>query len=60
MEKYRIENIETVRLNGRNIKLFHAYEYDSEDHAYVHVGQFEAPAKTADKNLKNYICYEGR
>jgi len=55
MEKYRIENIQKVTLNSRAVKLFKAYKYDAEQRAYVFCGQFEAPAKTANKNLANFI-----
>ena len=58
MEKYRIENIQKATLNGRNVKLFKAFEYDKKAKAYVFCGQFEAPQKTADKNLINFITYE--
>ena len=55
MEKYRIESIQKVKLNGRNVKLFKAFEYSEEQNAYVFIGQFEAPAKTANKNLCDFI-----
>jgi hypothetical protein len=55
MEKYRIENIQKAKLNGVNVKLFNAYEYDEESNAYIHIGQFSAPAKTANKDLENFI-----
>ena len=54
-EQYRIENIQEVTLNGRKVKLFHAYEYDEDSHAYIHIGQFEAPAKTKDENLEDFV-----
>ena len=55
MEKYRIENIQKATLNGRNVKLFKAYEYDEDQKAYIFIGQFEAPAKTSNKDLENFI-----
>jgi hypothetical protein len=55
MEKYRIENIQKAKVNGVNVKLFHAYEYDKEGCAYVHIGQFSAPGKTANKDLEKFI-----
>ena len=55
MCKYRIENIQKVCLNGRNVKLFKAFEYDKDSHAYIFIGQFDAPLKTANKNLRNHI-----
>jgi hypothetical protein len=56
MEQYRIEGIQKAVVNGRGVKLFSAYEYDENKRAYVYCGQFSAPAKTANKNLKNYIA----
>jgi hypothetical protein len=55
MKKYRIENIQKAKVNGVNVKLFHAYEYDKESDAYIHIGQFSAPAKTANKDLEKFI-----
>ena len=55
MEKYRIENIQKAKLNRRNVKLFKAFGYDKESNAYIFCGHFEAPAKTANKNLENFI-----
>jgi len=55
MEKYRIENIQKAILGSRSVKLFKAFAYDKNVKAYVFCGQFEAPAKTANKNLKNFI-----
>jgi hypothetical protein len=55
MEKYRIENIQKAKLNRRNVKLFKAFGYDKNQQAYVFVGKYTAPAKTADKNLINFI-----
>ena len=55
MEKYRIENIQKAKLNRRNVKIFTALEYDKNQQAYVFVGKYTAPAKTADKNLINFI-----
>uniref|UniRef100_A0A6M3LP32 Uncharacterized protein n=1 Tax=viral metagenome TaxID=1070528 RepID=A0A6M3LP32_9ZZZZ len=55
MEKYRIENIQSVNLNGRPVTLFKAFEYDPDSHAYIFIGQFQAPARTAKKNLGNFI-----
>lgn len=55
MEKYRIEDIQKVTLNGRSVKLFKAYELDDERTAYLFCGLFEAPVKTSDENLVNFI-----
>lgn len=54
-DRYRIENVQKVTLNGKSVKLFNAYEYDAESHAYIHIGQFAAPARTANKKLVDYI-----
>lgn len=56
--KYRFEDVQIAKVNGKNVKLFKAFEYSEEQNAYVFVGQFEAPAKTAIKNLANYIIEE--
>lgn len=55
MEQYRIENIQKANLNGRAVKLFKAYEYSEKQNAYIFIGQFSAPERTANKNLVNYI-----
>ena len=55
MKKYRIEDVQKVTLNGRKIKLFKVFEYEKNSNAYVFSGQFEAPVKTANKNLENFI-----
>ena len=55
MKKYRIENIQKAKVNGVNVKLFNAYEYDKESDAYIHIGQFQAPGKTANKDLEKFI-----
>lgn len=51
--KYRIEDIQKATVNGRAVKLFKAYELQGD--AYVFIGQFAAPQKTANKNLSNFI-----
>ena len=53
--KFRIEDIQKVKVNGRNVKLFKAFEYDEEQNAYIFCEQIEAPANTANKNLENFI-----
>ena len=53
--QYRIENIQNVKLNGKNVKLFKAYKYDKDSHSYVYYGQFEAPEKVSNNSLENYI-----
>lgn len=55
MEKYRIENIQKVTLNGRQVKLFKAFEYDAHAKAYIFCGQFEAPQNTSNDKLASYI-----
>jgi len=54
-DQFRIEDIQRVCLNGRNVKLFKAYEFDKNSQAYIFCGQFEAPVRTPNKNLLNYI-----
>jgi hypothetical protein len=52
-ENYRIMDIEKCTLNGRNVKMFKYYERKGD--VYVFSGQFSAPAKTANKNLINFV-----
>ena len=54
-DQYRIENIQKVKLNGKNVKLFKAYQYDNEQETYVFVGQFQAPSRTPNYLLLDYI-----
>lgn len=46
---YRIERIRAVTLDGRKVKAFDAYVKQSS--AFVFLGAFVAPARTANKNL---------
>ena len=46
---FRIEQIQKATVNGKAVKLFSAYEKRGD--AFVHIGKFTAPAKTANKNL---------
>ena len=46
---YRIEQIEKATVNGQAVKVFDAFERDGD--AFVFVGKFRAPVKTANKNL---------
>ena len=46
---FRIEQIQKATVNGKAVKLFSAFEKRGD--AFVHVGKFTAPAKTANKNL---------
>ncbi len=55
MERYRIENVQRVMLNGRDAKLFNAYEYDQESGDYIFCGQYEAPPETPDHELEGFI-----
>lgn len=50
----KIENIRSATLNGRAVKIFTAYR--AIDGGYVHIGQFSAPARTANKNLAQFIA----
>ena len=49
----KIENVRRATLNGRAVKIFTAYCLV--DSAYVHIGQFSAPARTAKKDLPAFI-----
>lgn len=55
MSKYRIEQIEKATVNGKKVKLFQAFELDEKANAYVFVGKFAAPQRTANKNLEKFI-----
>ena len=55
MEKYRIENIQKIHMNGRLVKRFKAFKYSSDQKAYVFWGYFEAPENTPSHKLENYI-----
>ena len=52
---YRIENIRLIRLNGKLVKIFTAYEYNPKLNGYVHIGQHTAPVIVKDEDLVNYI-----
>ena len=49
----KIENIIRATLNGRSVKLFTAYR--AIEGGWIHIGQFSAPARTANKNLDQFI-----
>lgn len=53
--QYRIEQIQKVTLNGKSVKMFKVYELNSDKDAYVFIGNRTAPAKTANKNLANFV-----
>jgi hypothetical protein len=55
MKKYRIENIQTAKINGKPVKLFRAFGLNCKRNAYTFIGQFSAPARTPNKNLERYI-----
>jgi hypothetical protein len=46
---FRIEQVQKATVNGKQVKLFNAFEKRGD--AFVHIGKFTAPAKTANKNL---------
>jgi len=50
---YKAENIQRANYNGRAVKIFDAYELV--ENSWIFVGQFSAPARTANKNLVNFI-----
>lgn len=58
MELFRIENIQKAMVNGRNVKIFKAFEYDPEQKAYIYCGTFEAPQNTPSHKLENFIQKE--
>lgn len=53
MSNYRIESIRSATVNGRKVKIFKAFRLDGD--AYVFCGEFSAPARTANKNLHEFI-----
>ena len=50
---YKIKNVAKVTYNGKRVKMFEAWEVRSD--CEIFAGRFTAPAKTANKNLGNYI-----
>ena len=55
MDCYRIENIQLIRLNGKLVKIFTAYEYNPKQNGYIHIGQYTAPKNTKNEDLIYYI-----
>jgi len=55
MRKYRIENIEKARLNGRNVKVFQLFEYCNGYFGYK--GSYDVPVRIANKNIIEYLHY---
>lgn len=55
---YRIEFVQlaTYGATGTKVKTFKAYEYHADQKAFVYVGAFTAPAKTANKNLWKVVA----
>ena len=51
----RIKNVKVVKLNRKNVKIFDLYEYDADQRAYVLSGKHIVPAKTANRELEEYI-----
>ena len=51
----RIENVKVIKLNRKNVKIFDLYEYDSDQRTYVFAGKHIVPAKTANRELEEYI-----
>lgn len=49
----RIEEIRSATVNGHAVKLFKAYRKQGD--AFVFVGQFSAPSRTANKNLADFV-----
>ena len=48
-DDFHIESIQKATVNGVNVKLFKAFE--KHEGAFVFIGQFSAPVRTANKNL---------
>lgn len=46
---YRIEKVQIIILNGKQVKAFHAYVKQGD--AFVFQGAYTAPIRTANKNL---------
>ena len=56
MEQFRIEDVQKAIVKSRRkVKIFKAYEYDSDSKAYIYCGTFEAPQNTPDHRLSEYI-----
>lgn len=51
----RIKNVEVVKLNRKDHKIFDLYEYDEDQRTYVFAGKHIVPAKTANRELEEYI-----
>ena len=51
--KTKITDIQRVRLNNKEVKLFKVWE--EENNTWVFAGQFSAPAKTTNKNLMDFV-----
>lgn len=53
--RYRIENISKAVYAGKNVKIFDVYEYNEDQNAYIFKGQYDAPVRTSNANLINYL-----
>lgn len=50
----RIDHIHRARWNGKLVKIFTAY-VQQPDGSFLHIGQFTAPPRTANKRLAEFI-----
>lgn len=46
---FRIDGIQKATVNGKSVKVFTAFKRQGD--AFVHVGKFTAPARTANRDL---------
>ena len=53
---YKIDNIQKATVNGQKVKLFKAWRYAPDVHAYIFDGQYSVPQRTANKNI--HTLYE--
>lgn len=51
---FRIESIEKINYNGREVLLFSAFERG--DNAYFFVGKYTAPVGTEEKDLWKFVA----
>lgn len=54
---FRLGKIERVRVNGKQVKRFEAFARRGD--AFIFVGTFNAPAKTADSELWRLAAADG-
>ena len=58
IELYRIEDVEKITLNGKQVKTFKAFERKPNalgGYSYVYIGTFNAPSSCRDDKLTGYI-----